>query len=833
MRFVGIILACLLLMLSRANAAGTESYRVGITDYGVNIMAGWNGTTCDPTGVADSTACIQAGIDQCIFNGNNCRTTFCPDGIYKTSQPIFVDPPGNLRGADGSNGAAYSLGGTFSQGQTVNYLGVPYISLVNNNIGNTPSSSPSQWQAYNYNAATTYAVGAIVRFNGVPWISLQNSNTGNTPSTSSSFWALSNAAPTNFAFSLTFTGNPGIGNAQNVGGCEIRPQFANGCAFWIGTGQGMNLAHLSIRQTTNSGYRGKLPSSGVGVCGAGGGAGASRTLIEGVGVYNMYTCFQTGVNQDELNDSNTWLKTDCSNAYYCIYVSETQNDINHAIDTTCSATVAYYTPVGPGIIVDGGNPSSTGVSNSFSISSTGSLATASCSYNGNIKCYTFQTTLASPDQYVCTVYNSYAISTSHFGVIPLVPTTSCNGGTGVITFQISPTWGGMGFQQTNGATSSALQTDIQNATTIYAVERVTTYWGAGIKSTGQHIENVSCTTLAEVGQGFSGDKGIEIDKVRFNYDPGLTVYAPPNSPTAAQRAQYYCQQSFGFFISDSTSSGGISAHDSWFSQSSASEPVLIDWGSGDLNARLVMTNNGLSLFAPNMRTTSPASLAVGGALNLLYTGRYCAGCGAGDWDQSPFLPRTSTTSEDYYYRSIGPLASPFIGFYPAPWTQPRLTPTDITALTGALGTLGTYPIINGSTIYSVVGYDGSVSTGCTGGSGSSTNCLHAQSNQLGFSYGQNLTTSNVTGLSWGAQGGSFVVNLDSNSMGYMQAGLQIELNTSANEPYIVTGVYPGLGYITVQQASSNGVSNGIAGTNGTNYTGTTISQQPYAITLYP
>ena len=105
-----------------------------------------------------------------------------------------------------------------------------------------------------------------------------------------------------------------------------------------------------------------------------------------------------------------------------------------------------------------------------------------------------------------------------------------------------------------------------------------------------------------------------------------------------------------------------------------------------------------------------------------------------------------------------------------------------------------------------------------------------RSNHQGYSYGQNLTTSNVSGLSWSYQGGSFVVYMDQNSLKCMFAGLCILLNNgSGNHRYTVTGVYYHLGYITVYDTySGNGT---LVGTIGTTYTGSIIGQDPYAIVM--
>ena len=81
------------------------------------------------------------------------------------------------------------------------------------------------------------------------------------------------------------------------------------------------------------------------------------------------------------------------------------------------------------------------------------------------------------------------------------------------------------------------------------------------------------------------------------------------------------------------------------------------------------------------------------------------------------------------------------------------------------------------------------------------------SNHQFWSYGQNLTAANVTGLSWSFKGQSNVVAVDANTMQRMFQGLGIVLdNGSGSGPlhYVVTGVYPSQGVIKVLQATNNG-----------------------------
>jgi hypothetical protein len=129
-------------------------------DHGINILE----FGADPTDTTDSTAVIQAAIDYAFTHnqagtlvtaGNGANAVYCPAGNYKTSYPIFFDPPGNLRG-----GNAYNSGKSYAIGDIVIYSSTLYVSLVATNHGNTPSSSPSDWSsAVAYNSGTTYAAG--------------------------------------------------------------------------------------------------------------------------------------------------------------------------------------------------------------------------------------------------------------------------------------------------------------------------------------------------------------------------------------------------------------------------------------------------------------------------------------------------------------------------------------------------------------------------------------------------------------------------------------------------------------------------------------------------
>lgn len=102
---------------------------------------------------------------------------------------------------------AWAVGTTYSQGQTIAYTdGNTYASLTNGNVGNTPSTSLTNWAkvptlilatqqvpettvtspptsspVIGWNVNTVYSIGAFVMFSGAEYVSIANNNTGNYP----------------------------------------------------------------------------------------------------------------------------------------------------------------------------------------------------------------------------------------------------------------------------------------------------------------------------------------------------------------------------------------------------------------------------------------------------------------------------------------------------------------------------------------------------------------------------------------------------------------------------------------------------------------------------
>jgi hypothetical protein len=96
--------------------------------------------------------------------------------------------------------------------QAVQYLGIYYLSVVNNNLGHQPDISPLFWQSLVWSSLTNYPFGAIVTYNGVTYKSLINNNLNNIPTVNLLAWTpnvgnpfLINPCPNFSIYSVTLT----------------------------------------------------------------------------------------------------------------------------------------------------------------------------------------------------------------------------------------------------------------------------------------------------------------------------------------------------------------------------------------------------------------------------------------------------------------------------------------------------------------------------------------------------------------------------------------------------------------------------------------------------
>ena len=91
---------------------------------------------------------------------------------------------------------AWSSTVSYAMGASVEYSGVLYVSLITNNLNNTPSSSPTDWLASGqasyagvWSGATAYTLGQIVSVSSSLYIALQNSTNEN-PTSTTGYWQL-------------------------------------------------------------------------------------------------------------------------------------------------------------------------------------------------------------------------------------------------------------------------------------------------------------------------------------------------------------------------------------------------------------------------------------------------------------------------------------------------------------------------------------------------------------------------------------------------------------------------------------------------------------------
>jgi len=138
------------------------------------------------------------------------------DGVYKV---ILKDKDDNLKwekdpvGGDTGSRFAFSV---WQAGVSYNLYNIviasdgnSYMSLVNDNINNDPTTSTTEWERIEfiryYNATVTYSLGDVVQdTTGNMWRSKQNLNTNHTPALNSAWWDV--ATDKRFAAVLTASG---------------------------------------------------------------------------------------------------------------------------------------------------------------------------------------------------------------------------------------------------------------------------------------------------------------------------------------------------------------------------------------------------------------------------------------------------------------------------------------------------------------------------------------------------------------------------------------------------------------------------------------------------
>lgn len=817
-------------------------------------------------GKHDDTAAIQTAIDYAFAHSRN--SVYCPAGTYQVSNTIFLDPPNNMRTMTWT-GTGYFTSGTFT-----------VVSTTSGTLANG-----------DYIRGTNYTGGPvrIVGGSGSSWTVNDSFSQGSSGSPIS----LTAFNPTNtpqFSYQMSFFGDRS--NNAYFPGCRLNFTFNNAPAFLVGTGQGMHVADIAV-VGPNVAYRCAQSPYGIGIGTSGGPGGSHINLIENTTVGNFYYLWRTDANDiygnTPLNDSNTWRNPNGDNGCYGIQLQGTQSFINDVIDPSIfNTTIAISSPASHQVNVLGGNLSA-GASQHSQFGISGTSATGYCVNFGVSGTACFSTIISSPDQYLNTVYNSYTILTPHFGVVPL-QLASWNSSTGAAVFRFYDPWVYANFSTPIGGNFAAINSDIAAATTVYAAERVWVAQGEGIYLNGPHIENYqACTTLFDGTDSWGGQASNEIKAPYFNYDMSFSLSA---SYFSSYIPLAYCQQTFSFVhMEGGTDSGSPQALNleggDW---NAAANPIIFDiaplsrlrgthLGLSRINVRVYDSNN------PNWLESTFVTPARGGgrwdndyflpaAMNqspLLTAGGLTTDfCG---FEPCPWTtPNLSPTIYSLVSGTLGALGSyPPIAcrtvFKSVDWNTPAVTPPNTTG-GGIFKRSASCPGYSygqdlttttlGATTNAVV--TGTISDG-SGGSGNiltvtavTSGTLHVGDSLSGTGVPtgehiiQPLTGTGGTGTylvsesanvasetltdpvaTYAYESGSTVLYLDATTMQWMFPGLGLTVD---GQPYIVTGVYPYLGYITVIWAANNagGPLQG-SGINGCT-SSCAIGQAPFAWTAY-
>jgi hypothetical protein len=612
------------------------------------------------------------------------------------------------------------------------------------------------------------------------------------------------SAPTIFDFSHELRGAGGIGNHEGHG-TQLTFTDNTAPALIVGTGHGMAVRHLSVLGPTGATSRAALAANGVGIGLAGGSSGLSRVLIEGVQIENFRAGIKTGYNgANALCDSVTLNKTLIAGCYRGFDLTQSNNLIISLTDANFADNTSHvWESPGNAINIVGGNYSTTSAqAKAFTISSVSVLSSFTDDFAGNsFTNWTFTATLSAPNQPMADgAYDAFAILTTNFGLVPLL-LAAYNSGTGIATLKFYPGWLKSLFNTAaNLKNDTAIESDLQAATTLYACETVTIFRGYGINAQGVHFENPGVLTrLIDVNADFGGDRQSKLSRLYANY---LVNHGNLAAGTADQKAVFYNQLVHPFIRQVGA---GLKIEDSKLDSKEATQDgVVIElWSNSGYD--LKVSNHNLvrpNFYLPLRSLINPSDETWPSMVR-----------GAGVWDSTPFIPVSGTPYNAFPYANN----VPFEGFAPASWAIPRLQPAQLAAIEAGPGSLGTYPPLHGETPYRVLD-DAS--------SGPSATVI-ARSNHKFWSYGQNLA------ITWTFEGMSPVLRLT--DMSRMFAGLQVTLDNGVDGDiaYVITGVYITLGYATATAVSTRyGTSNEtvpLFGDKTTTYTAATVKQEAYAV----
>jgi hypothetical protein len=905
----------------------------------------------DPSGATDSTAAIQAAIDYAL--NNRIVTVYIPHGFYLTTLPLWLDPPGSLRG---TGLAAWS------------------------NV-------------------TTYALNAVVTYLGQPWKSLQNANTGNTPSMASTWWQISPQFPANTSgFSFNFYGDQGLSSGDN-NGTMIVPNFNNGTAIYVGPAQGGRIAGIFLQAPPNHVSGGPWPNYrqtqnylGAGIQTAATGNGTERFMLDRCFIINFYLGVGIGTvfapNLSSLGADNKLFNNTIENCAYGVLINESQAYTNGLHENGIGGSnVLVATLQGTGANIFGGNLSP---GQSYGTELLCGSFTNITSAHAQENYYTWQCTLSAPAwsssqpyggpfntdgsptmvsyggklwfaagaslnspptlgaspwielsllanfqpdgiPIVRSVFNDWYFPTANYGVVP-AQITSYNSTTHVATFSTRAVYAsltanlfypGTGADLIPGAPSSGpFANDLSNTTVCWAAEIPVLMWGSPINCYASFLEETQGgpTRIIDTSIYFHGPIPSTIDGLYLDSSPDCYLLAPDYS---------------------GVSGGTIYPNSTYFRS---------EYAAAQISPTVVASTGPLQIRNVNFQTNSNLRMTAANALNLsgCISGSAMPINGAsipiiGPWiDQAQGTPVSSGITSNTYFNVpiMVNTGDPFVGFAYLRTAKSRGNQIDtaggvpylsLDATQALLGTLPTltpsgsgsgvtwsyvpgvalpamcggvdYPIMPsvagqaantnfGQRVFVVNGSNGAgnvtltgasigdavlwatdltASTDVTSGFAKSitSNNVVAQtsganlstdkiqisiktpqfvsSNHQGFSYGYNLTTTNVPNLMWRYIAGSLTVYCNLELVKLLFPGLFVAFNNGSGVGAyrMIVDVYPHYSYSQGGSlpwfvvAPVRGSNAGLEGTVGTVYTSSgsphgetaIIYQQPYVLNV--
>jgi hypothetical protein len=633
--------------------------------------------------------------------------------------------------------------------------------------------------------------------------------------------------PTNYNFSLRLIGD-GWGGSERPG-TTIECDHVN-TGLYIGPGQHMGVTGILIRGPSSTVGRWSQLNQVAGMFVLSSAGGAHVTNITDCGVENFKHGYQIAGNYTQLADSTTL--TAC-NAYNCevgYMVMASQQFINALINCTFeNCKICIWSFFNLAIEVIGGNFSvnsqSYGVWDCDTWSALLSAGAADNDFENGFSGTTEYSTMTVhlPGTGLGNLgtmileQDRFAVITEHFGIIPFYK-VDWDGDTDTLTLQFVGDWIATNFDPGGAPFTDfpEIITEIQATTELYAAAQTTVGNSAGIYTKGVHIESAdNLTKIMRVAGGWDVSKECRMEATYLNWD---VSFSPDFMAGNGKEALNVLAVVFPFIQVDANTSLYI---DNLRGDSASRGLVYLSQGAREISGGCYFRNNSI-----NMNVKGPAiqNFPVSSHNRTIESGAR----GWGDWDRNPFLPGTQQTKPDtfdvFYHNDSG--RTPFVGYLPAPWTLPRLTVSQLDALTDTitLGSSATYddyttgPVC-GDCLYRIGNYDATVGVPQL-----------VRFNHSGWSWGTDITSD------WSHIEGSFAIYMDADGIKHMFAGLVIELDYPGptTVEYIVMAVHHQHGYVEVLPNADNQNRftrlDGDLPAGNTVFTGSVIRQAAFSIT---